>query len=472
MPAMREPVRLNPVPQTHSIAAMAESARAYFRSEATRSYEFRVERLKALRAAMHSHEQRLFDALKSDLGKPMHEAWPAEIGIVHEEITYSLKHLKSWMKPERRGVPFILWPGTGARYPEPLGTALIIAPWNYPFQLAISPLVGAIAAGCNVVLKPSELAPATAAVIESVCREAFGADGFVSVVQGGAEVSTELLAERWDLVFFTGSTRVGQIVMEAAAKHLTPCILELGGKSPCIIDEDTDLTTTARRVAWGKSYNAGQTCIAPDYALVHKNVRQAFVDALGGALREFFGPDVSKSPDYGRIVTARHFARLQSLMQGGRIALGGQSDEATRFIAPTVLTDVNLSHALMQEEIFGPLLPIIEVDSIDSAIRFANERPRPLALYVFTRDSAKSEEVLRRVSAGGAVVNDAIVHITAPELPFGGVGPSGTGAYHGKASFDAFTHYKSVVKRPFMLDMKVRYPPYKTPLSVLKRLIG
>lgn len=463
---MRNPIRLNPIP------SLAERARAYFRSEATRGYEFRRQKLLALRHAMEANEQLMFDALKSDLGKPLHEAYPAEVGIVYEELTFTLKHLKSWMKPERRGTPFLLWPSTGHRYAEPLGTALIISPWNYPLQLALSPLVGAIAAGCNIVLKPSELAPKSADVLERICRQAFPDEGYVSVVQGGIEESQALLAEKWDVVFFTGSTRVGQVVMEAAAKHLTPTILELGGKSPCLIDENTDLTTTARRVAWGKAYNSGQTCIAPDYVLVHQNVKQAFIDAYGTALRDFFGPDASKSPDYGRIINAHHFNRLQGLMKGGRVVLGGQSDPETRFIAPTLLTDVDLSHPLMHEEIFGPLLPVIEVADLKAAIRFVNERPKPLALYVFSRDAAKTEEVLQRVSAGGAVVNDAIIHVATTTLPFGGVGASGTGAYHGKASFDAFSHFKSVIKKPFLFDMKVRYPPYKTPLSVLKRLMG
>jgi aldehyde dehydrogenase (NAD+) len=463
---MAEPTQLNPVP------ALAERARAYFRSEATRGYQARTDRLRALLRTLQRNEAKLFEALKRDLGKPMHEAYPAEIGIVYEEIHYALKRLKQWMRPEARSLPFMLWPGRGARYPEPLGTALIIAPWNYPLQLALSPLVGALAAGCNAVLKPSELSPATAAIIETVCREAFSDDGCVTVVQGGVEVSTALLAEKWDLVFFTGSTRVGQVVLEAAAKHLTPCVLELGGKSPCIIDETSDLTITARRVAWGKTYNAGQSCVAPDYVLVHRNVKQAFIDAFAAAVRDFFGADVSRSPDYGRIVSAQHFSRLQGLMTGGRVVLGGQSDAESRFIAPTVLVDVDLGHPLMREEIFGPLLPVIEVADVAAAIRFVNERPRPLALYVFSSDSTKTEEVLQRVSAGGAVVNDTVVHYAAQELPFGGVGPSGMGSYHGRASFDAFTHYKSVVKKPFAFDLKVRYPPYRTPLAVFKRLIG
>lgn len=466
MPPMREPARLNPIP------ALAERARALFRSEATRSPTARRQRLERLKAVLMANEEKAFAALKADLGKPLHEAYPAEVGLLYEELNHTLKHLASWMKPERRGTPLVLWPSSGARYPEPLGTVLIIAPWNYPLQLALSPLIGALAAGCTVVLKPSEVSTATAALIEALCREAFGDDGVVTVVQGGPEVSQQLLAEKWDLVFFTGSTHVGRVVMEAAAKHLTPVVLELGGKSPCIVDEDTDVATTARRIAWGKAYNAGQTCVAPDYVLVHRAVKAPFLEALGAAFKGFFGDDVAKSPDFGRIINERHFSRLVGLMRGGRVVLGGQTDAATRFIAPTVLTDVELTHPLMQEEIFGPLLPVVEVPDLPSAIRFVNERPRPLALYAFSRDVKKTEEVLQRTSSGGAVVNDCIVQFATTSLPFGGVGPSGTGAYHGKASFDAFTHYKSVVKKPFSMDFKVRYPPYTAPLSVLRRLIG
>jgi len=454
------------------IPALAERARALFRSEATRGLAFRREKLLKLKSVLEANEEKVFAALMADLGKPPQDAYLAELGLVYEELKLAVKNLGSWMKPERRGTPLVLWPASSARYPEPLGTVLIIAPWNYPFTLALDPLVGAIAAGCTVVLKPSEVSTATAAVLEDVCRQAFGDDGLVTVVQGGPEVSQALLAEKWDLVFFTGSTQVGQVVMEAAAKHLTPVVLELGGKSPCIVDEDTDLAVTARRIAWGKAYNAGQTCVAPDYVLVHRAVKQPFIDAMATALSELFGSDPMKSPDYGRIINARHFSRLMRLMPGGRVVVGGQTDEASRFIAPTVLTDVELSHPLMQEEIFGPLLPVIEVPDLESAIRFVNQRPRPLALYAFTRDDGKAEEILRRVSAGGAVVNDCIIHFANTSLPFGGVGPSGMGAYHGKASFDTFTHYKSVMKKPFSLDIKLRYPPYKTPLSLFRRLVG
>lgn len=454
------------------VAGVAERARTYFRTEATLPIEKRIERLKALDASIRVFETRIFDALKQDLGKPLHEAYPAEVGLVYDELKHTISSLKRWAKPTKVSSPVVLWPVSAYRQPEPLGTALIISPWNYPFQLAISPLVGAIGAGCNVVMKPSELSPATSAVMAECLTAAFGDDGFVQVVQGDAEVSKALLAEKWDIIFFTGSTRVGQVVMEAAAKHLTPVVLELGGKSPTIIDEQVDLDIAARRVAWGKFYNAGQTCIAPDYVLVHKNVKSAFVDALGKTIREFFGENPQASADYARIISSRHFDRLLTLMKGGTVAHGGQSDAASKYIAPTILTDVKLTSQLMQEEIFGPLLPILEVESIEAAIQFVKDRPKPLALYVFSKDSAKTDEVLRRVSAGGAVANDCIIHVATHTLPFGGVGDSGMGAYHGKYSFDAFSHYKSVMKKPWVFDLKVRYPPYKTPLAVLKKLIG
>lgn len=462
---MREPTRLNPVP------ALVQRARTYFRSDVTRPLGFRLERLRALEATIRRHENDIYDALKADLGKARHEAYPAEIGIVYQELSHTLKHLKGWMKPQRRGIPITFWPGSGAQYPDPLGTALVISPWNYPFQLCTLPLVGAIAAGNNVVLKPSELAPHTGTLVETMLKEAFGDDGYVTVVQGGAETNQQLLAEKFDVIFFTGSTRVGQIVMEAAAKHLTPVVLELGGKSPCIVDADADLEVTARRLMWGKTYNAGQTCIGPDYALVRREVRDAFVEACKGALEGFYGQDPKTSPDFGRIISPRHHQRLVSLMKGGRVVHGGQHDEATKYLAPTLLVDVDVGSPLMTEEIFGPLFPIIDVGSIDEAIEFVRARPKPLALYVFTSSSETGEKVLTKTSSGGAIVNDTLIHI-ASGMPFGGVGQSGLGAYHGKTSFDAFSHWKTVVKRPYLLDLKVRYPPYKVSLEVFKRLLG
>jgi aldehyde dehydrogenase (NAD+) len=462
---MRDPLRFNPVP------ALAERARAYFRSDVTRSYEFRRERLRALEASIRKHETLIFDALKADLGKSVYEAYPAEVGLVYVDIHHALKHLKAWMKPQRHLLPVTFWPGSGAQQPEPLGTALIISPWNYPFQLGTSPLAGAIAAGCNVVVKPSELAPRTAEALETVLRSAFGDDGYVTVVQGGPEASQQLLAERWDVVFFTGSTRVGQMVMEAAAKHLTPVVLELGGKSPCIVDADADLETSARRIIWGKTYNAGQTCIAPDYVLVHREVKQRFIEACQRTIRAFYGEDPKASPDYGRIISERHHRRLVGLLQNGRVASGGRHHEAERYFEPTLVVDPNLSSPLMTEEIFGPLLPIVDVGSVDEAIAFVRERPKPLALYAFTSTSTTADRILAKTSSGGAVINDVLLHI-ASGMPFGGVGPSGMGAYHGKASFDAFSHSKSIVRKPWLMDLKVRYPPYKVSIDLFRRLLG
>jgi aldehyde dehydrogenase (NAD+) len=464
--AMREPLRLNP------IAAIVERCRAYFRSHATQPYDFRMKKLAALEAAIRRNEKAVLGALMADLRKCEGEAYVAEIALVYAELRDARRHLWRWMQPRSGSLPVGVWPARGWQYPEPRGAALIIAPWNYPFMLAVSPLVGAIAAGCTAVLKPSELAPATAKVVEQVVKDAFGDEGYVTVVQGAVEESTALLAEKWDFIFFTGSTAVGKVVAAAAAKHLTPVVLELGGKSPTLVDEDVDLEVTARRIAWAKAYNAGQTCIAPDYVLVHEKVKDAFVAQLGKAWGQLLGPNAQLSPDYGRIINERHFKRLTALMAGGKVAVGGKTDAATRFIEPTALVDIKLDAPLMQEEIFGPLLPIIPVKDLDEATRFVNERPKPLALYVFTKDGARAEKVLRATSSGGAVVNDCLVHITSPDLPFGGVGDSGMGSYHGRHSFDAFSHLKTVVKRPHGLDIKVRYPPYnQAKLRLYRKLL-
>jgi aldehyde dehydrogenase (NAD+) len=456
---------------SHSLPALIQRQRDFFHSDVTRPLSWRVERLRALERAVRAHEAEVYAAVKADLGKSDVEAFATEISLVNAEIKHTLKHLKGWASPRKVKTPLAMQPGSSWVYPEPLGVALVVAPWNYPFQLAVCPLIGAIAAGCTAVLKPSELAPETAKVVEKVVSAAFE-PGHVAVVQGGVEVSRALLAERWDTIFFTGSTQVGRAVAEAAAKHLTPVTLELGGKSPCIVDADTNLAVTARRIAWGKFTNAGQTCVAPDYVLVDRKVKDALVEGIRGAVREFYGEDPSRSPDYGRIVSERHFRRLEALMGQGRVVLGGQHDAASRFLAPTLLEDVPLDSALMQEEIFGPLLPVIPVDGVAEAVRFVRERPRPLACYVFSNDGKAQERVLRETSSGGALVNDTLMHLGNPDLPFGGVGPSGLGSYHGQQSFEAFSHRKSVLKKPFALDVKVRYPPYAGKLGLLKRLLG
>jgi aldehyde dehydrogenase (NAD+) len=461
---MRDPVRLNPIPP------LVERARSYFRSEVTLPAEFRLQRLAKLRASIEAHEQQIFDALKADLNKSPYEAYPAEIGSVLAEIDHAIDHLKSWMKPKESGLPVVFWPGSGMQIAEPIGTVLVISPWNYPFALALTPVVGAVSAGCNVVIKPSEISQHTAVVVEKVLKHAFGDDGYVTVVQGGAETNQQLLAEKWDLVFFTGSTRVGQIVMEAAAKYLTPVVLELGGKSPCIVDSDVNLEVTARRLMWGKTYNSGQTCIAPDYALVHRAVKDRFIEACKQQLANLYGADPKGSPDYGRIITTKHHQRLVGLMKGGRVVAGGTHDEATRYIEPTLIADVDLNSPLMNEEIFGPLFPIVDVGSIDEAIEFVRARPKPLTVYLFTNSDKVADRVLNRTSSGGAVVNDTLIHFVCG-LPFGGVGQAGTGAYHGKASFDAFSHQKSVVKKSFKMDVKLRYPPYKVSLDLFKKVL-
>jgi aldehyde dehydrogenase (NAD+) len=450
--------------------ALVERQRAYFETRVTLPLQWRRDQLQALDRAARKYEAEILAALKSDLSKSPEEAFLTEVGSIYGEIKAALKNVKTWMKPRRGSAPITIQPARAYQYADPLGVTLIIAPWNYPYQLSIAPLIGALAAGCTAVMKPSELSPATSSVLARMLSEAFPPE-VVSVVEGGVEESKALLAERWDLIFFTGGTQVGRVVAEAAAKHLTPTILELGGKSPCIIDKSADLEVSARRIAWGKYVNAGQTCIAPDYVLVPPELKGRFAELLQKAVHRSYGADARTSGDYGRIISARHFERISALAADGKIAFGGERDASSRYFAPTVITDAPVSSPLMQEEIFGPLLPLVDCPSVDEAIRFVRSRPKPLALYSFARDAAVNERVLSETSSGGAVVNDVCVHFAAEGLPFGGVGESGLGGYHGKSSFDAFSHKKTVVKRPFALDMKLRYPLYGGKLSLFKRLM-
>ncbi|MDY7226566.1 aldehyde dehydrogenase family protein [Hyalangium rubrum] len=451
-------------------STLVERQRAYFETRATLPLEWRRAQLQALDRAARKYEAEILAALKSDLSKSPEEAFFTEVGSIYGEIKSALKNVKAWMKPRRGSAPLVIQPARAYQYADPLGVTLIISPWNYPYQLSIAPLIGALAAGCTAVLKPSELSPATSRVLARMLSEAFPPE-IVSVAEGGVEVSRALLAERWDLIFFTGGTQVGRVVAEAAAKHLTPTILELGGKSPCIIDRSADLEVTARRIAWGKYVNAGQTCIAPDYVLIPPELKGRFIELVQRAVQSFYGATARASGDYGRIISDRHFERISALAADGKIAFGGERDAPSRYFAPTVITDAPVSSPLMQEEIFGPLLPLVDCPSIDDAIRFVRSRPKPLALYTFARDSAVNERVLTETSSGGAVTNDVCVHFAAEGLPFGGVGESGLGGYHGQASFDAFSHKKSVVKRPFALDLKLRYPPYEGKLEFLKRFM-
>ncbi len=441
---------------------------AHFRTGATRSLDFRVAQLTRLQKALEKHEADLLAALHADLRKSAQDAYVSEIALVQGEICHALKHLRSWMKPRARRAPWLAWPSRGVTRPEPRGVALILGPWNYPVQLLLSPLVSALAAGNCTVLKSSEFASHTSQALGRLIRATF-TEEYVTLVEGDREVAEALLRERFDTIFFTGSTAVGRAVMAAAARHLTPVTLELGGKCPCIVAGDAPIDITARRVVWGKFMNAGQTCVAPDFVLVDRRIHDDFLQSLQQAIREFYGPDPQKSPDYGRIINRRHFDRLAAHLTSGHIEHGGQHDASDLYIAPTILTGAPPDAPVMQEEIFGPILPVVGFENLDEALALLRDRPTPLALYLFTRDRSIQEHVLGATRSGGVCLNDTITHMLGQELPFGGSGESGMGAYHGKAGFDAFTHYRSVLTRSLALDPKMRYPPPKFSLDVMKR---
>ena len=387
------------------------------------------------------------------------------------EVNYALKNLKSWVKPRKVPASIDQFPASARIYPEPLGVVLIIGPWNYPFQLMISPLVGAIAAGNCALLKPSEIASHTSEVVADMISKTFD-PAYVAAVEGGVEISQQLLAEKFDHIFFTGGTKIGRIVMEAAAKHLTPVTLELGGKSPCIVDSDIQVEYTAKRIAWGKFLNAGQTCIAPDYLLVDKKVKPALMAAIKTAIHEFYGDDPQKSPDYSRIINQRQLERLSAFIKNGEIVVGGQVKPEDRYIAPTVIDNVSWDSPVMQDEIFRQILPVLEYDNFGEAIAQINARPKPLALYLFSKNKEKQQRVLQETSSGGVCINDTVMQVGVTDLPFGGVGDSGIGSYHAKASFDTFSHQKSVLQKSFLLDLKWRYAPYKGKLDLIKKIIG
>ncbi len=453
------------------IADLVKSQRRYFSTGETKSLRFRKEKLHALKNAMKQFEQRIHDALYADLRKSPFEAYGTETGFVYLEIDQALDNLERWMRPRPIGTPLFHFPGASAIHPDPYGVALIVAPWNYPFQLLVAPLVGAIAAGNTAVLKPSEYAEQTAAVLEEMIASAFSPE-YVAVVNGGPEVSKSLLENRYDYIFFTGGTEVGRFVYQAAAKHLTPVTLELGGKSPCFVDKNVPVEQSAKRIVWGKLLNAGQTCIAPDYLLVHREVKEKLVAALGRQITAAYGSDPQASPDFGRIINARHFERLSAYLRDGKVLFGGRTDAAERYIAPTLLEVTDLDAPVMREEIFGPILPIIEVGDAEEAIEFINARPKPLALYAFSGSDRTLDMFADRTSSGGVCFNDTIMHIANSELPFGGVGDSGIGGYHGKASFETFSHLKPIFKRSNLVDTPLRYAPYnKLGLSTLKRLM-
>lgn len=445
--------------------------RLFFQTNQTKDLSFRLKQLKLLKQAILENETAIKKALKADLNKPELEAYVTEIGICLEEIKYTLKHLKSWTKPQKIATPLPYLPASSKIYAQPLGVVLIIGAWNYPLQLVISPLVGAIAAGNCAVLKPSEIAVNTSNLLAEIITKYFDAS-FIAVVEGGKEVTQQLLAERFDHIFFTGSTQVGKSIMSAAAKQLTPVTLELGGKSPCIVDADTHLPHTASRIVWGKFLNAGQTCVAPDYLLVDKTIKQELLKQIKQTIQEFYGTTPETSPDYARIINQYHFNRLADLLKTGKIIVGGETNSTERYIAPTVIDGITPEDPIMQEEIFGPILPVLEYNTLKEAIAFVNAKPKPLALYFFSHNQQHQQQVLQETSSGGVCLNDTVVHMAFPGLPFGGIGASGIGKYHGKASFETFSHQKSVLHKSFWLDIKLRYAPYQGKLKFLKRLIG
>jgi aldehyde dehydrogenase (NAD+) len=444
--------------------------RASYETGKTRTLAWRRDQLGALEQLVSQGADELLHALKQDLRKPVLEAWGADVGYVRQDVKLARKSLAKWLKPERVATPIHLRPAKSRIVREPLGVVLIIAPWNYPVQLLLGPLVGAIAAGNCAVLKPSEITAHTSAVLAKLVKRHLDPE-CIALFEGGVPETQALLAERFDHIFYTGNGTVAREVMTAAARHLTPVTLELGGKSPCIVDRDADLTLAARRIAWGKFMNAGQTCIAPDYVLVHQDREVELIEALRKTVREFYGDDPASSPDYARIPNVRHHRRLAALLKDGEIVVGGQTDENDRYIAPTVLRNPRTDSALMTDEIFGPILPVLSVPDVGAAIEFVNRREKPLALYVFSNDPKVGEQVVGATSSGGVCVNSTIWHIANPMLPFGGVGPSGMGAYHGRASFETFSHRKSVLTRGTRFDPKFIYPPYtRLKTALIKRI--
>ncbi len=450
------------------IKSIAEAQREYFASNATLDRKFRKEQLLKLQRALKEWEKPLCDALWNDLHKSPEEAIMTELSIVAGEVKNHLSHLRSWMKSRSVCTPLKMMPSRSRVVSEPLGNALIISPWNYPVQLLLNPLVGAISAGCTAILKPSPYVPNVSRVIEEMIAATFD-KRYIAVVQGNREVNSTLLEERFDIIFFTGSPALGRKVMAAAAGNLTPVVLELGGKSPCIVDTEADIKIAARRIAWGKTLNAGQTCIAPDYLLIHRSRQEEFIAAYRNALARLHGNDIKSSRHFVRLVNNKAFERVKGYLSNGKVVLGGESDASERYIAPTLLADVPLDSPVMQEEIFGPVLPMIPFDSRDEAIKFVLEREKPLALYYFGKVK-NGKETIRLTSAGGSCINDTIMHIANENIPFGGVGNSGMGHYHGKLSFEAFSHQRSVVTTPTWLDLPFRYMPYKM-FGLVKKLL-
>lgn len=454
--------------EKEQINKLIEKQRKFFASGLTKDINFRKEKLISLYNAIKRNEQLVMDALILDLNKSEYEAYMSEVGVVLAEISFVLKNLRKWSKPKKVGTSITQAPGKSFIYYEPYGVALIISPWNYPFQLALAPLIGAISSGNTVIIKPSNYSLHTSKIVKAIIEEVFD-EKYVAVVEGGREENTALLEQRFDYIFFTGSVAVGKVVMQAAAKYLTPVTLELGGKSPCIVDETADLKMAARRIVWGKFLNAGQTCIAPDYLLVNKNIKDELLVLMKEEIISFYGPDPLCCGFFPKIISKKHYDRLIDLAKDEEIYYGfGKNGEQ---IAPTILNNVSWDAPIMQEEIFGPLLPVIEFENLLETLEKVKNREKPLALYLFTKDKKVEKKVLEQISFGGGCINDTVLHFSSKTLPFGGVGNSGMGSYHGKYSFQTFSHKKSILKKTSFLDIPLRYPPFNKKTSFLKRIL-
>lgn len=454
-----------------NVNEILENHRRYFERNITKDISFRLKQLNKLKEEIKKNEKLIVKALYKDLGKPEFESYETEIGIVYESIKFISKNLSKWSIPKKVKTPITQPLSKSYIYSEPYGTVLIIGPFNYPFQLIMEPLIGAISAGNTAVLKPSEDTPNVADVVSKIINDTFD-KSYISVVRGGRQETSELINSIFDYIFFTGSIRVGKIVMEAASKNLIPVTLELGGKSPCIVDKTTNLDVSAKRIAWGKFMNTGQTCVAPDYLLVHKDVKKLFLDKLLKNIKEFYGDNPKNSKDYGKIVNIRQLNNLIGLLDKDKIILGGEYDLEKLYLSPTIMDNVTWEDKIMEDEIFGPILPIIEYEDINEIIKKINRKTKPLALYLFTEDKKIENHILENISYGGGCINDTISHLATPYLPFGGVGSSGIGAYHGKASFDLFSHKKSILKKSTKFGINFIFPPYNDKkLNLIKKVL-
>ncbi len=455
--------------ETQNYDEMVAKQRAFFKTGQTKDLKFRIAQLKKLYKAIKDHERDVIEAVHKDFRKPEFETYATEMSLVLDDIKFILKRLPALIRKKRVKSNLASWPAKSCILYEPYGVTMIIGAWNYPILLVLLPLVGAIAAGNTCIIKPSELSFYSSSVIKKILESVFDEE-YVAVVEGGPEATQGLLNQKLDYLFFTGSPRVGRIVMEAAARNLTPVTLELGGKSPCIVDEDANLKRAADRIVWGKLVNAGQTCVAPDYLYVHEKIKDAFVEKVKEIIRKKYGDDPKQSPDFARIINERHFTRLNGLMSGSKIVIGGEVDQDEKYIAPTLVDEVSWSDPLMQEEIFGPILPILTFTDLDDVIRQINDQSKPLALYYFSSSKKKQQKIMNEVSFGGGCINDTLLQFSNSELPVGGVGNSGVGQYHGEESFFTFSNKKSIVNKGTWIDVPLRYPPYKGKLKWLKLL--